>query len=45
MTKVVWFSNETSYSYSEFVAPNIPYFINIDITPDICTVINVGSGL
>ncbi len=25
MTKVVWFPNETDYSYCEFVAPNTPY--------------------
>ncbi len=25
MTKVVWLSNETEYSYCEFVAPNTPY--------------------
>ena len=26
MTKVVWLPNETDYSYSEFVAPNTPYY-------------------
>ena len=25
MTKVVWLSKETDYSYCEFVAPNTPY--------------------
>ncbi len=25
MTKVVWLSNETDYSYCVFVAPNTPY--------------------
>ncbi len=29
MTKVVWFPNETDYSYCEFVVPNTPLFPDI----------------
>ncbi len=30
MTKVVWLTNETDYSYCEFVAPNTPYSVEED---------------
>ncbi len=46
MTKVVWLSNETDYSYCEFVVPNTPYWPPRDLAfhSDIEQVLNFFSG-